>query len=162
MSEFVVTINDNKNNKNYANLIDCVRPQDDRPYAYICITKFQAAVLTVVHTMPNNVLVCLDSAKNAFVNDPYSSTVVPSPIIDSFSTVNFIEDVGGSKRAVYNVENNQSNWIKIHRSTLSNLKFSFKTCMQYVMSIAAPNEPITYSDLPNFPFTLQFKIKFDD
>ena len=63
-------------------------------------------------------------------------------------------------RAIYNVENNIGNWIKINRSSLSNLKFSFKTCNQYIMSIISPNDPITYSDLDNFPFTLQFKIKF--
>ena len=159
MSEFVVTINDNKNNKNYANFIDCVRPQDDKPYAYICITKFQASVLTDIPTVPNNVVVFLESSKSAFVNDSYSSVVVPSSIVDSFFTINFIDDVlTANKRAIYNVENQQSNWIKINRSSLSNLKFSFKRCLQYV----ANNAPVSYDDLPNFPFTLQFKIKFDE
>ena len=159
--DYLITINDNKNNGNYSKLIDCITPDNYNQNVYICITKFQAAVLTSVQIMPNNVLVCLDNAQNTYVNDPYSSIVVPSPIIDCFSTVTFLEDLGGNKRAIYNVENNQANWIKINRSSLSNLKFSFKSGLQYVLSVAAPAEPITYSDLPNFPFTLQFKIKFE-
>ena len=160
MTEYLVTINDNKNNKNYARLIDCIRPQDDGSYAYICITKFQAAIVTINLTTPNNVVLCIDSAQNSYVNDPLSSTAISSPIIDNFSTIAFSEALGGTKRAIYNVENNVGNWIKINRYSLSNLKFSFKTCNQYIMSIISPNDPITYSDLDNFPFTLQFEIKY--
>jgi hypothetical protein len=160
-SEFVVTICDNRNNKNYAKLIDCVRPQNDNQHAYICITKFQASVATSASTVPNNIIVSLDGAINAHSNDPYSSIVVPSPIIDCFTTVNFQQNDAGFKRAIYNVENNQSNWIKINKSSLYNLKFSFRTCSNYLLGIAGLDEPITYVDIPSFPFMLQFKIKFE-
>jgi len=159
MTEYLVTINDNKNNKNYARLIDCIRPQDDGSYAYICITKFQALVL-FTDVIPNNIILCIDSAQNSYTNDPASSIAVSSSIIDSFAPINFTTLVDGSIRAIYNVENNIVNWIKINRSSLSNLKFNFKTCNQYILSLAGSTDSITYSDLDNFPFTLQFKIKF--
>ena len=161
-NEYLITINDHKNNKNYSKLIDCLRPQNDNQNAFICITKFQASVLSGVATVPNNVVVFLENTQNANANDPYSSIVVPSPVIDSFSTVTFINDVlTANKRAIYNYENNQQTWIKINRSSLSNLKFSFKTCSQYVLNATGSNAPVSYEDLPNFPFTLQFKIKFE-
>jgi len=160
MTEYLVRINDYKNNNNYTRLVDCIRPQDDNQCAYIRITKFQALVLFTA-VIPNNIILCIDSAQNSYTNDPASSIAVNSPIIDSFAPINFTTLAGGSIRAIYNVENNIVNWIKINRSSLSNLKFSFKTCNQYLLSLAGLNDNISYEFLPDFPFTLQFKIKFE-
>ena len=159
MTDYLVTINDNKNNKNYARLIDCIRPQDDGSYAYICITKFQASIVTINLAKPNNIVVCVESSQSSYTNDPVSSIAVNSSIIDSFASNTFIQ-LGGVERAIYNVENNISNWIKINRSSLSNLKFSFKICNQYALNLAGSDDNISYEFLDNFPFTLQFKIKF--
>ena len=157
MEEFLITINDNKNNSNYTKLVDVIQPKNAQ-YAYLSITKFQAAVSTVLISRPNNAILMLDNSyMNSFANDSNSNIIVPSQIVESFITTTTLSDGVGGYRAVYNYEANHTNWIKINISSLSNLKFSFKTCSNYVDLV----NPISYVDLPDFPFTLQFKIKFE-
>ena len=156
MEEYLITINDNKNIGNYTKLVDVIQPKNAQ-YAYLSITKFQASVQTLFATIPNNVVLSLDAATSSFSNDSFSNTIVSSRLIDIFSTNTYISKASGDKFAYYNYEANHTNWIKINISSLSNLKFSFKTCSNYVDLV----NPISYVDLPNFPFTLQFKIKFE-
>ena len=155
MDEYLVTINDNKNNGNYSKLIDVMRPKASTK-AYICITKFQGSVPTVVNTIPNNISVSINGSYSSFSNEPNSNIIVASQIIDEFVTNTFIPS-GPSYFAFYNAENKNKNWVEINISTLSNLSFKFQNCSSYDDLINA----IKYVDLPNFAFTLQFKIKFE-
>ena len=153
MNEFLVTINDNKNNSNYSKFVDIPR---EAKRCYICITKFQGTTETLFTTSANNVVVSLDAAMNVYTNEPNSNIVVPSKIIDVFSTNTYITKTSGEKFAYYNYENNQSNWVEINLSSLSHLRFNFQ-----MVSISDLINPIYYVELPEFPFTLQFKIKFE-
>ena len=155
MNEFLVTISDNKNNGNYAKMIDLIRTKDAQR-AYICVNKFQASVPTIVNTLPNNVAISINGSHSSFSNEPNSNVVVSSQIVDSFVTNSFIPS-GNSYMAFYNVENNNQNWVEINRSSLSNLKFSFQTCSNYVDLI----NNIRYVDLPSFGFTIQLKVKYE-
>ena len=157
MEEYLVTINDNKNNGNYTKFVDLIRPKEAK-YAYLSVIKFQAAVDTVMISRPNNITLFLEHlSMNSFSNDPNSNNIIPSQIIDSFITTTTLDNNVGGYRAIYNYEANQTNWIKLNISSLSNLRISLKTSSIYLDLI----NPISYVELPEFPFTLQFKIKFE-
>lgn len=140
----------------YTKFVDVIKPPNNTSKCYITIDKFEGMLnIGAVAPPMHSLILEVSGIMNAYSIDANSSTIVPSRVIDVFSSSNFSAGLFSTYFATYSVINNKQNWIRIGVEDLHALKFEMKT-FDYPTRSYVAIAPINF-----LFFALHLKIKFE-